>query len=180
MSHRTQDELNPAATFEKAQSYRIAADRLFDVMRGQKLPVRDPIYSLYAHAVELALKALLLAHNFAIPTSGEKGHDIAALYKECRDAKLIGRNDLGFLKHNVIALLGSGNDRRRYRYPGKNERIRADLDWVCEGVGQVMQSVEPFVLEWVNNNSPAPPNHCIAFGKPTLTKQPVPRNPGPG
>lgn len=179
MPSKTQKEFNPAALFEVARSYRIAADRLLAVMRTDKLPVGDPTYFLYSHAAELALKSLLLTHGLPVPTSGTKGHALSEIYEKCRDAKLTGLADPAFEMHNLICLLNSGNHRQRYRYSGKNERIRAGLDWACEVVEQLMQAVEPHVLAWIQRNSPPPENRCIAFGKPTYRKQPVPTNPGP-
>ena len=52
--------------FKEAIAYQISADRLYEQIDSQtlkKLPLRDPIYFLYHHAAELALKACLLSHD---------------------------------------------------------------------------------------------------------------------
>jgi hypothetical protein len=180
---RTQDaagqvEANAAAFFEMARSYQIAADRLLAIMSTEHLPLMDPTYFLYAHTVELTLKALLLANNLPIPTSPEKGHAIGEIFEKCRDEKLIGL-DPHFELHNLIVLLGSGNEGHVYRYAGKNRRIRPDLPWVREAVGRLMQIVEPHVTAWIKDNSPPRPKRFMIFGKPTYKKQPVPTKPGP-
>jgi hypothetical protein len=179
MRSKDHSEENAAGIFRMARYYQIAADRLLTIMKaGEKLPLRDPTYFLYAHSVELALKALLLANDLPIPTSREKGHDIGEIFVRCRDEKLIGP-DPNLELNQLVVLLGAGNERQRYRYAGKLTRIRPDLDWVSEGVGRLMQIVEPHVTAWTKGNSPPPSDHSITFGKPTVTKQPIPTKPGP-
>jgi hypothetical protein len=54
------------AFFEGAITYQIAADKLREIMTAQPpsgLPLREPAYFLYHHAIELALKARLLSHG---------------------------------------------------------------------------------------------------------------------
>jgi hypothetical protein len=53
---------HPKAYFDAARGYQSAADRLLlSIESGEKLLIRDPAYFLYAHALELALKACLLS-----------------------------------------------------------------------------------------------------------------------
>jgi HEPN domain-containing protein len=134
----------------------------------------DPTYFLYAHTVELALKALLQAHSVPIPRS----HEIGDLFEDCRAKNLIAL-DPHFELQNLIALLGSGNEGHRYRYAGKNRRIRPDLPWVHEATGRLMQIVEPHVSAWIKDNSPPSQKRFTIFGKPAYTKQPIPTKSGP-
>jgi|SRR5580692_6523307 hypothetical protein len=172
-------EANAATTFEMANSYKMAAERVLGIMRTERLPLKDPIYFLYAHAAELALKALLLAHSLPIPTSPKKGHEIGEIFEACCGHKLV-EPDPYFELHNLVVLLGGGNEGQRYRYAGRNKRTRPDLDWVREAVGQLVRMVEPHVTEWTKDNPSPPPGRGIIFGKPTYKKQPVPTDPGPG
>ena len=53
---------HPKVYLDAARGYQSAADRLLlSIESGEKLLIRDPTYFLYAHAVELALKACLLS-----------------------------------------------------------------------------------------------------------------------
>jgi hypothetical protein len=65
---------HPKAYFDAAKDYQTAADRL--MLNAQGLLTFDPIYFLYAHAVELALKSCLLAHDLNPP----KEHAIGKFY----------------------------------------------------------------------------------------------------
>jgi hypothetical protein len=125
-SHREGSDEHAKAYFEAALSYRAAAYQLFATIEAKpterQLPIRDPTYFLYAHAVELALKACLLSHDHPI----EHGHAISDYYEKCRTAKLIGIKDPRHEMHNLIALLEAGNELplHRYRYPGKFTKIK--------------------------------------------------------
>jgi hypothetical protein len=85
---------HPKAYFDAARGYQSAADRLLlSIESGEKLLIRDPAYFLYAHAVELALKACLLSCGFDPASSGPAGHGIEGLHRECLGHKLLGTND---------------------------------------------------------------------------------------
>lgn len=171
------DTRHAMAVFEKATAYRSAADKLLQVMKspGNSLPLRDPIYFLYHHATELALKACLLTHDLH-----KAGHDIGALFELCRTHKILGLNDVHFELHNLIVLLEGGNSRNRYRYAVVNNSVAPALPWVQETVGQLFEAVEPQVIAWATNSVlPAPSTNWLCFGKPSYEKQPVPSKPGP-
>jgi len=104
------------AYFARARAFHVSAARLLAIMESEKLPVRDPIYFLYAHAVELALKACIRSQG--LPT--EDTHAISEHYRECR--ALIGITDPHHDLRNLVALLESGDEgwKHRYRYPGKS------------------------------------------------------------
>jgi len=83
------------AFLNMARDYSDAANGLFMVadarpkIHGRHLPLSSPIFLLYSHAAELALKAFLQAKN--IPT---RGHGLAQLYANCHSHGLvIGPND---------------------------------------------------------------------------------------
>ena len=54
---------HPKAYLEAAKDYQVAADHL--MLGVRRLTTFDPVYFLYAHAIELALKSCLLAHDIA-------------------------------------------------------------------------------------------------------------------
>jgi hypothetical protein len=85
---------HPQAYFDAAKAYQAAADRLLQSSEDKEgLPIRDPTYFLYAHAVELALKACLLSHDFDPAGSGSAGHGIIGFYNECLTHKIIVTDD---------------------------------------------------------------------------------------
>lgn len=175
----TKSQPNPAAWFQQAASYITAADKLFEIMKLERLPVRDPIYFLYAHGIELALKALLTTKGLAIPTRGAKGHAIDDLFVACRDKGLID-SDPDFEMHNFIALLAGGNRRNSYRYfDAGPQGVMPEATWTHDAVARLMQTIRSCITEWEIIHGPPPSNRRIAFGKPTLVKQPVPINAGP-
>jgi hypothetical protein len=52
--------------FKEALAYQVSADRLYEQLAPQPrigLPLSDPVYFLYHHAAELALKACLRSRN---------------------------------------------------------------------------------------------------------------------
>ena len=165
------------AYFARARAFQVSAARLLEIMELEKLPVRDPIYFLYAHAVELALKACIRSKG--LPT--EDTHAISEHYRECR--ALISIADPNCELHNLVALLeaGDGGWKHRYRYPGKSTHVIPDLAWVREAVDRILTAVEPHVTAWVKAHpEETPPSDVrLAFGKPTYTRKPVPKRNGP-
>jgi hypothetical protein len=108
--------------------------------------LKTPTYFLYAHAVELALKAFLRAANIPIVGDGKrKHHHIMALYEECRDLGLrIGPDDRFDLR-NVIALLEGANEDEGLRYFKTKGSTIPDLSWTRETVEKLLQFIEPIV-----------------------------------
>src|SRR6266403_4132544 len=86
--------------FKEAIAYQISADRLYEQIDSQtlkKLPLRDPIYFLYRHAAELALKACLLSHDLSV----RSGHSIGAIFERCRKKGFLGMDDEHLEMHNL-------------------------------------------------------------------------------
>jgi HEPN domain-containing protein len=75
-----------AAFFTMAREYHRAANTLFPIAKD----VRSPIYFLYAHTLELALKAYLGSHGHPVP----RIHDLESLFKRCQKAGLHVNRDL--------------------------------------------------------------------------------------
>ena len=64
------------AFLNMAREYHSAANTLFSIAKD----LTSPIYSLYAHTLELAFKAYLGAHGCSIP----RIHDLESLCKNCQ------------------------------------------------------------------------------------------------
>ena len=151
--------------FYGAIEYQIAANRLLETMRAESLPLRDPTHLLYHHAVELALKACLLASGLSIPI-GRAGREITGLYADCRDNGLLGDNEYYDI-HNLIALLESGNFGPRSRYAADpNKDSMSDLDRLQGAVAMLISNVKPQVSAWAESHGAKPPtfsNHFKRF-----------------
>jgi HEPN domain-containing protein len=173
--------------FKEAVAYQISADRLYEQIDSQtlkKLPLRDPIYYLYHHASELALKACLLSHDLSV----RSGHSIGAFFERCRTRGFLGIDDEHHelhLIHLLMIFLDATDYGKGYRYAREND-FRPTLRWVQEVVGKLIAAVEPHVEAWAKKKGIAGPSEPYSatkrwhfFGKPTLTKQPRPLKPGP-
>src|SRR5438105_3667721 len=68
----------PEALLKLALEYQTAAESL--LLNPEK--VKSPIYFLFSHAIELALKAFLRTFGQSVPR-GPKGHDLEALLDAC-------------------------------------------------------------------------------------------------
>jgi hypothetical protein len=76
-------ETHPMSFLTRAREYQKAANILFDAVdqprdRNNLVPLSNPVYYLFTHTVELALKAFLRAHDEEVPT-GRDGHALIAL-----------------------------------------------------------------------------------------------------
>jgi hypothetical protein len=158
--------------FDEAVAYRSAGDTLLQVLisPGNTLHLLDPIYFLYHHATELALKAFLLSHSLDVPR-GKPGHDIGTLFDRCRTSGLLGPADDNSELRTFVYLLGEGDRWYRYRYAGAgNERFIPDFAWVREAVGQLFEAVGPHVLAWAKDAPPGPARFRLAFPRTSLVK----------
>ena len=139
--------------FTRALAYQASADTLRGQLPSQlHLPLGDPIYYLYHHAVELALRACLKANNLR---AEEKRHNIVKLFEQCKKEKLLGVTQEHSEMHQLLVYLnveGSGN---AHRYTGSD--LVPDLDWVKEVVRQLFADVEPHLKAWGKKNGIAGP-----------------------
>jgi hypothetical protein len=154
---KTNIDVSAAAFLNFARQYHEAAEGLFD----SKPHLSDPINALYFHTVELALKAYLRAHNIK-----RWGHEISALYNECRGLGLKISSDDRFGLGNIVSLLAEGNEDMAFRYFSLKGGSSPELRWTREVVGQLMQAVAAVV----EPNGPAAPGPVVKFrivvGKP--------------
>ena len=99
--------------FGFAREYQNAANLLYDSDKT----LLDPIYFLYFHAIELALKAFLRAANIPIVADRKrKHHNLTKLYEECRTLGLTIGPDDRFDIRNVVVLLEGANEDQGLRY----------------------------------------------------------------
>jgi hypothetical protein len=162
-------DTHPMSFLNLARQYQKAAGRLLASVEQEpkvnnQVPLSDPIYFLYFHTVELALKAFLRYHRQAIH-KGAKGHDIVTLHSRCQALGLrLDDDPLGL--QNVVNLLASGNGDHGFRYFTLKSCALPELPWARDVVNSLIQVVR----ERVDDNTPPGPAAAvkiqIILGKP--------------
>jgi len=126
----------PARHFQQAADLLSAADR----------ELRTPISFLCFHAIELALKAFLRAHNRSIlGRTSRKHHRITSLYQECCELGLAISGDDQVNIASVVELLDSANEDQGLRYFREEASAIPTVTWTREVVEVLLASVEPYV-----------------------------------
>ncbi len=153
--------------FDIACQYKNAADLLHAQFYSgtNQLPIREPIYYLYHHAVELILKSFLHARHRGFRNT----HDVNVLYSMCCNEGMKVRDGHHFEVKNCIDLLRAGNRNHFYRYPVENKHAAPSLTWTCDVVTRLIEAVTPLV----KSNAPRPSTIRASLGKPTYS--PLPR-----
>ena len=125
-----------------ARNYKKAADLLFE----NEKTLSTPTYFLYAHAVELALKAFLRAQGLPIASDRkQKHHRRKDLYDECRGLGLkIDKDDFTNAR-NVFSLLDSADQEQGLRYFRANCGRIPEINWTRQTVEALIKAVEPSV-----------------------------------
>jgi hypothetical protein len=104
----------------------------------------SPLYLLYFHTIELALKAFLRANN--LPILNTRRQSLYDLYLEGRNLGLtIGPRDK-FEIANIVQLLDIANEHQGIRYFNLQPSATADLSWVRKVTAELMRAVEPHVV----------------------------------
>jgi hypothetical protein len=138
-------ESNSKLLLNFARQYFRAAEAVFE-----KDPLlKQPLYFLYFHVVELSLKSFLRACD-AKPKST---HEIQELLKDAVAHGLGVPDEVEIW--GIVNLLAGANSEQAFRYGhSKTSVTQPELNWTRDGVGQLLQIVGRSV----------DPNHTI--GKP--------------
>lgn len=112
-----------------ARQYHLAATTLLP----HHAKVQAPIYFLYAHTIELALKAYLRSHGVPLQSK----HALGMMLEECQRIGLRVHSDLEF----VIRLLESENKLHGFRYFVFKGATKPEIDYVREVVNDLMAAV---------------------------------------
>jgi HEPN domain-containing protein len=101
-------------------------------------PWYSPIYFLYFHAIELALKAYLFSFNINV----RRTHDLIELYRQSRNRRLpIAAGERARIG-NVIRLLDSHNKGRGFRYFGPESWGNLpELSWTRHETNRLIKAV---------------------------------------
>jgi HEPN domain-containing protein len=124
-----------------ALKYLGAANKLYALSlatgrRAQFWPWSNPIYFLYFHAIELALKAYLRSFNLAV----KRTHKITNLYRQCRKLGLQIRADDSTGIANVINLMDSASAGQDFRYYSPTSAGNLpQLSWTRDEANQLMR-----------------------------------------
>ena len=175
MSNRRQrmTDLHCAAFWDRAREYKIAADALVQIRDSEspsttnRVPVR-PIYFLYAHAAECALKAYIRVEEPEV----EVTHNLRMLYEGCISKGLELPSNTKVNVENVIGLIQSGNENHGFRYlhrTGKTVDL-PELAWASEIVAALLQAIEPHVSAVLKREDfqSKPTSIQLIIGKPKL------------
>jgi hypothetical protein len=155
-------DVKPMAFVNTAREYRAAADALLTVSEqmakeGSHTKFTDPIYFLYFHTIELALKGYLRASGVSMIGKKRRTHELLKLYEECRQLGLVVGPDDRFDIRNVIDLLETSNEFQGLRYFSLKSRTLPDLAWTRTAVGLLVTTVESEVLQrFPGSNVPGP------------------------
>ncbi len=138
-SKKSVPEVSSLAFLNMAREYYEAAEVLFAererrVSTGGQRKGDGPIYFLYYHAMELALKAYRSAH---LPN--EMTHSLKYLYEEYQKLGLVIESQVNM--QNLINLLQSGEEHTRFRYFSLESASQPDLAWVREGIDSLTRTV---------------------------------------
>lgn len=112
-----------------AEQYHHAATLLFPVRQQ----VEAPLYFMYAHAIELALKAYLRTRNVTTNVN----HSLSKLKELCEANGMQAGQHL----RNVIELLESEHAKQGYRYFLAKSTVRPSPDYVRDVVDALVPTV---------------------------------------
>jgi hypothetical protein len=145
-----ENETLPEAFLNFARSYCEAANILLDVnsTKEQNQLFLEPIYMLYFHATELALKAFLRHKGFKSKKLRDKkkfGHNLFKLYKICVEEGFVSSNNFATELRDITNLLDSGNDDMAFRYWNPKSLTTANIDWVKKVVNKLIELVETYI-----------------------------------
>jgi hypothetical protein len=129
-----------------AESYRDAANLL--AQRASELRHQAPIYYLYAHSIELALKAALRAKGVTVEELSSKrlGHDLMKLLAECRNLRLTRRLRLGKRRESILSLLTELNRDHELRYIKTGSTSRPTLGILREIATRLLDAARPLCV----------------------------------
>jgi hypothetical protein len=137
------DEVGPFMFHIGAMRFLIAGDDLFDRRKRALHPVQEPQYVLYAHAMELSLKAYLrqVGVSTAKLSSRSFGHDIGRLYDEALARGLDPLPEHAEHFKAVTHLTAESNRVHFFRYWNRGTIKAPRIDWLRAVTHLLMERV---------------------------------------
>jgi hypothetical protein len=127
-----EDRTAPLGLWMYADSYLDAANC---VMAHSRHPHREPVYLLYAHAIEFGFKAFLRAKGLSITEIEAHGHGLGSLLTEAHAQGLKEPGHIAKIGEAAIGLLELGDTDTRYIRTGFKRRpdlpaLRLFAEWL--------------------------------------------------
>jgi hypothetical protein len=136
--------MDPIGVFRFAETFFKAGHHLRTAREAETLilPYDDPIYYDYSHALELAMKAFLLAKGVSAERLHKKfGHKLQLLWDECLRAGLVRDNFIG----EIIEYLDPFAQSLEFRYLKTGRKTLPVLSEVEEAVDRLMAAVQKHI-----------------------------------
>jgi hypothetical protein len=152
---QTEKEVHCGAFVNGARNYCSAADLLLR-MRQTAAVSLDPIYMLYFHAAELALKGFLrFRGNETDALKAGWKHNLEKLHADARASGLDPEPADALDLQNVVHLLYSGNKQEAFRYFTWESRVMPDIEWASKIVNTLVALVEKRTGQTTGKPGPA-------------------------
>jgi len=160
-------EVSPAAFLNGAKRYGEAADLLLSLSGTAGISL-DPIYMLYFHAAELALKAFLVFKGVKTKDlkSRSWGHNLEKMYKEALGLGLAPEAAHSMDIHNVMELLHSGNRQEAFRYFTWEPRFIPEVAWAGKVVNLLIGLVE-YRIDYTKGKPGGAVTFNVVIGRPS-------------
>ena len=116
-----------------AREFHVAAKALLPLYKEAP----SPVYFLFSHVIELALKAYLRSHRLTVPR-GQEGHNLRELLERCAKTGLWVSQDL----LNIVQLLNYEHVRHGFRYFLFESTGRPEISFLRDTVDSLIRVVE--------------------------------------
>jgi hypothetical protein len=137
-----ESEISFEAFLNGSKQFCRAADSLLGLRRSKDDSL-DPVYLLYFHSTELALKAFMrFRGKKTSELKTDWRHNLEKLHADAIVCGLAPEPADAFELSNVVNLLHSGNKGEAFRYFTLESRVMPDIAWASTIVNAVIRLVE--------------------------------------
>lgn len=152
------DRSPPIGVFLSGEAFLKSAKHLHSSLEAKELRLKFdmPVYYLYCHAIELALKAFLRAKGLSAEklASREYGHRLQVVWNECKDQGLTFDPITGGFVEQCIELLHPYAVTYEFRYIKVGSKELPVLDAVRSTAEDVFAAVRPVCAATVSGPIP--------------------------
>jgi len=158
---RSINEIHPILFQDGAARFLRAADEMYAFEHSKEWigTVQEPVYVLYAHAIELALKAFLRMKNVSTSELAKKplAHDLLALYQRAVQLKLDPLPDVAKHFEVVLPLMKGSIDIHAYRYWTAETTDAPKANWLRSVAHEMNSTVASRLVGFVAVSEPGAP-----------------------
>ena len=170
---KAKDEIDAMAFINLAIEYKSAADQLYALRHDRPGMGSEPVYFLYFHSIELALKGHLRTLGWPTPRLKEKmRHQVNKLLTEC-NLPLTRDTEIHRSIRSVLSLLECANGSETLRYFDLKSRGLPDLDWTREVADVVLRLARTYVVGMDDPHAEVP---GVAMKLDMIVSKPVRRS----